>query len=245
MRKWKILFFVSVLTIALAACGNDSNSGEQGGQNQGDNQQSGGQNGGQSGDQNNSQNGGQSSDQNGSQNNGQSGDQNGSQGGGQNGGQDGEQSGGELSESMQSVKDALVETLGDNYWPETAIPADLLEDKYGISPDMYDDYLAEMPLMSTKVDTIIVVQAKEDSVNDVEDALTKYRDKVINDTLQYPMNIGKVQASRIERIGNYVCFVQLGGDTMDAMDIGDEEVIKHCQEQNELAITIIEQNVQH
>ncbi len=144
---------------------------------------------------------------------------------------------------MQTVKQAIVDTLGDNYWPNTPIIPEMLEGTYGISADMYEDYLAESPMISANVDTLILVKAKEDTVGKVEEALTAYRENLVNDTMQYPMNLGKIQASRIERIGNYVCFVQLGGDIN--MDASDEEIIAECQEQNELAIAVIEQNVKH
>lgn len=147
------------------------------------------------------------------------------------------------SEDMQAVKQAIVDTLGDNYWPDTPIIPEMLEGTYGINADMYEDYLAESPMISANVDTLILIKAKEDKVADVEEALNAYRENLVNDTMQYPMNLGKIQASRIERIGNYVCFVQLGGDT--DMDASEEDVIAKCQEQNELAITVIEQNVQH
>ncbi|MGN1146402.1 MAG: DUF4358 domain-containing protein [Acetatifactor sp.] len=147
------------------------------------------------------------------------------------------------SDEMQSIKQAIVDTLGENYWPNTQITPEMLEGTYGVSADMYVDYLAEAPMISTNVDTLILIKAKEDSVEAVEKALNDYREKLVNDTMQYPMNIGKIQASRIERIGNYVCFVQLGGNV--SMDISEEEAIKQCQEQNELVITIIEQNAQH
>ena len=54
--------------------------------------------------------------------------------------------------------------------------------------------------------------------------------------MQYPMNVGKVQASRIETIGSYVIFVQLGGDVQDALEEGDEAVVAQCQEVNDQVI---------
>lgn len=147
------------------------------------------------------------------------------------------------SEEMQGIKDAVVAALGENYWPNMQIPADFLEGTYGISSDMYDDYLAEMPMISTNVDTLLIIKAKDGMVESVEEALNTYRDAMINDTMQYPMNVGKIQASRIETIGNYVCFVQLGADTMTASESGDEAVIAKCQEANELAIEVIRQNI--
>lgn len=142
--------------------------------------------------------------------------------------------------SLADVKAALVEALGENYWPNTEIPADFLKDIYGISEDMYEEYYAEMPMISTNVDTVIIVKAKEDQVTAVEEALNAYREVMVNDTMQYPMNVGKIQASRIETFGQYVCFVQLGADTMEASETGDEAVIEQCQQANELALEVIE-----
>lgn len=149
------------------------------------------------------------------------------------------------SAEMEQLKTAIVDALGENYWPATQITPEILEGSFGITPDMYEDYLGEMPMISTNVDTLLIIRAKNDKVEAVEAALNAYRDNLVNDTLQYPMNVGKIQASRIERIGNYVCFVQLGADTVAAMENGEDAVITHCQEQNELVIEIIGQNVQH
>ena len=138
---------------------------------------------------------------------------------------------------LKNIRQTLVEVLGENYWPNTEIPAEYLED-YGLTSDMYEDFYGEMPMISTNVDTVIVVQAKEGQVTAVEEVLNNYRDDLVNDTMQYPMNVGKIQASRIEIFGDFVCFVQLGADTTEFYgEDGDEEaVVKHCQEQNELAI---------
>ncbi|MCM1569101.1 MAG: DUF4358 domain-containing protein [Roseburia sp.] len=147
------------------------------------------------------------------------------------------------SDEMETLRNAVEDALGENYWPDTRMDSQMLETVYGISSDMYEDYLAEMPTISANVDTLLVIKANDDTADEVETILTEYREDVINNSRQYPMNLGKVQASRIERLGDYVCFVQLGGDTMSVMDIGDEEVIRHCQEQNELAIAVLEKQL--
>lgn len=149
------------------------------------------------------------------------------------------------SEDMQAAKTAIVEALGENYWPNTPVSPEMLEGSFGITTDMYDDYMAEVPMINTNVDTLLIVKAKEGKVDAVEEALNIYRENLVNDTMQYPMNVGKIQASRIEKIGNYVCFVQLGADVTEALERGDEAVIAQCQEQNELVIEILNQNLQH
>lgn len=148
-----------------------------------------------------------------------------------------------VSEEMSAVRQAVVDTLGENYWPDTLIPTEYLEG-YGLTGDMYVDFWGEMPMISTHADTIIIIKAAEGQIDAVEQVLNAYRDAQVNDTMQYPMNVGKVQASRIEVVGDWACFVQLGADVMDLMDVGDEEVIRHCQEQNEMALEAIQRVIQ-
>lgn len=147
-------------------------------------------------------------------------------------------------EEMEGVKTAIVEALGDNYFPNMPLPPELLEERFGITADMYVDYFAEIPMISTNVDTLVIIKAKSDKVEEVEEALNAYRDAQVNDAFQYPRNIGIVQASRIERFGNYVCYAQLGGELAGVEENGDEAIIIHCQELDELVLEIIGQNVQ-
>lgn len=150
----------------------------------------------------------------------------------------------EVAETLQSAKEAVINALGDNYWPDSEIPEEMLNDTFGVSADLYDGYLGESPMISVNVDTLLIIHAKDGKVEEVENALNAYRDQMVNDTMQYPMNLGKIQASRIERVGDYVCFVQLGADTSEAEEQGEEAVITYCQEQNELALEAVRQTLE-
>ena len=147
-------------------------------------------------------------------------------------------------EALQSAKKAVTDALGDNYWPDSEIPEEMLNETIGVSADLYDAYLGEAPMISVNVDTLLIIHAKDGKVEEVENALNAYRDHLVNDTMQYPMNLGKIQASRIDRVGNYVCFVQLGADTSSVEEQGDEAVITYCEEQNELALEAIRQTLE-
>ena len=140
---------------------------------------------------------------------------------------------------MEDLKAAVVEALDGDYWPDTAMLPDMLEMTFGLTADMYEDYMAEAPMISANVDTLLIVRAKDDKVEAVREALDAYRETQINDTMQYPMNVGKVQASRVETMGSYVVFVQLGGDTTQAAEEGDEAVVAMCQEINDRAVEAI------
>lgn len=141
---------------------------------------------------------------------------------------------------MGDIRQTLVDVLGEDYWPNTRIAPEYLEE-YGLHSDIYDDFYGEVPEVTTNVDTLIIIGAKEEQVEEAEEVLNRYREALVADTDRYPMNAGKILASRIETIGNYVCFVQLGADTTEAYgEDGDEDaVIKRCQEHNELAIEAI------
>lgn len=146
-------------------------------------------------------------------------------------------------EEMAAIRTAVTDALGEDYWPNMQLTPDLLEMNFGLTEDMYEDYLAEMPMMSANVDTLVVVKPKAGQETAVEEKLNAYRDKMVNDTMQYPMNLGKLQASRVEVIGDYICFVQLGADTMDALENGDEAVIEQCQVANGQALDAIRTHV--
>lgn len=144
------------------------------------------------------------------------------------------------SDEMEAVKAAVVDLLGENYFPNMPLEPEMLEQLVGLTPDMYEDYLAEVPMISTNVDTLIVVKAAEGQADTLEETLNAYHDAKVGDTMQYPQNIGKIQASKVARIGDdYVIFVLLGGDVADLLDQGDEVVITHCQKVNDSVIETI------
>ena len=116
--------------------------------------------------------------------------------------------------------------------------------RFLLTNNLYDEFAGEMPKISTNVDTIIIVKAKESKIAEVVQKLSEYRNRLLNDTMQYSKNTGKIQASKIEQIDPYVCFVQLGGDTAIVDEQGDEAIIAYCQHENELAISTIEVKVE-
>jgi hypothetical protein len=145
--------------------------------------------------------------------------------------------------SMSEIRDAIVNILGDNYWPDKKLTKEELETETGISADMYEDYLAEKQSVETDIDMIIIIKAKEENVGEVETILNEYRESLMTKYRDRPQELGKVEASRIETVDSYVSFVQLGADTEAAAKIGDEEVISVCQQDNERVVDIIEKTL--
>ena len=148
--------------------------------------------------------------------------------------------------SLEHIREAVTAELGDNYWPQMPFDSMMLEMMYGVTPDMYDAFFAEGPMMSAHVDALIVIQAKEDQVDAVKEALETYRQSQVDNLMAYPSHVGKIQASKVEVIDNYVCYVILGGDVMELMEQEDSDaaVIKHCEAENEKAIAAIKKAIE-
>lgn len=144
---------------------------------------------------------------------------------------------------LTELKDNVKELLGDNYWPEVDLTKEELAQKTGITEEMYVDFLAEKQVLDAHIDTMIIIQAKEAYVGTVEQALENYRSAVIEENRDHPQNLGKAMASRMETIDNYVCFVQLGADTTTVAQQGEDQIIAFCQEENERALYVLEQDI--
>lgn len=145
--------------------------------------------------------------------------------------------------TLPELEEEVKELLGDNYWPEVNLSAAELEKLTGITEDMYVDFLAERQILDAHIDTLIIIHAKDDYVGIIEQAIETYRSGLIEQNKNYPQNLSKARASRIETINDYICFVQLGADTTALADRGNEAVMAHCLEENEKALYVLEQAI--
>ena len=59
-----------------------------------------------------------------------------------------------------SIRQTLVEVLGEDYWPDMQIAPEYLEE-YGLYSDIYDEFYGEMLKDTTNADTLIIIGAKE------------------------------------------------------------------------------------
>lgn len=84
-----------------------------------------------------------------------------------------------------------------------------MSDVLGLDSNWYDVAIVEIPMMSTNVDMFALIHPTEGNFENVETAIKSYQDFLINDSIQYPMNEGKVKTCRAEAIGDYVFFILL------------------------------------
>ncbi len=144
---------------------------------------------------------------------------------------------------MDELKDAVIDILDSNYWPDTLLSSEELAERTGISENMYDDYMAEYQHTEAGIDMMIIVKAKEGEIQTVERYLNEYRELLLNIYSNQPQNRAKISASRIETIENYVCYIQLGADISSLEKQGNDAMLAHCQQENERALDIIEKRI--
>lgn len=141
---------------------------------------------------------------------------------------------------LSDIHTAVKKAYGETYLPSMPYDETQLKDLFGISKEMYEQVVAEGPKMSVHVDTFVAVKAKEGQADAVEEALNQYKTNNIQQSLQYPMNLSKVNGAKIHRIGNYVFFIQLGEIPAEAEEQGEEAAIKAAEEQNQIAVDAID-----
>lgn len=140
--------------------------------------------------------------------------------------------------SLENVHNQIKEAYGDNYLPSMPYDSEILEMLYGINPEWVEESVAEGPMMSTHVDVFIGIKATEGNADNVEKALTDYRQNQVDNGLNYPMNMAKIEASQVYRIGDYVFFLILGAYYEG--DNSDEEPAFY-QDQMQIALNILKE----
>ena len=116
----------------------------------------------------------------------------------------------EATAELTEVQTAVQELLGENYVANMPYDAMFLNDIYGVQEGWYDAFVAAGPMMSAHVDTFIAIRPTEGNLDNVKGALESYQNMLKEDTFQYPSNLPKIQASRLEVVGDYVFFFMLG-----------------------------------
>lgn len=149
---------------------------------------------------------------------------------------------------LNALHNEIKEAYGDSYVPTEPMEGTDLNTRYGLTEDMYTELIAEFPMISVNVDEFVAVHAADGRAEDVKAALEAYQKNLQENSLQYPMNIPKIQASQVVSHGDYTFFVMLSfmedpsGDGEAALGdeaASEEEALKKAQQDNQTAIDII------
>lgn len=142
---------------------------------------------------------------------------------------------------LASIHAAVKKAYGTDYLPRVEMSESQLKEIVSLKPSLYDAVIAEQPLMSAHVDTFIAVHPKAKNKEAVKKALTNYKKYLEESSLQYPMNIEKIKASKVVTVGDYVFFIMLG--KMNDVEEDGTKLIKYYEKQNDIAINAIKKIV--
>ena len=132
--------------------------------------------------------------------------------------------------SAKGLRDAIAKAYGDNYLPDQAMDAEMIESEFGLTKDMYDEIVAEAPIISFHPDRLVAVKAKKGKESEVkralEDALTVMKEQQI----QYPVNVAKVNAGKVLEKDGYYCLMihgqpaETSGNDNDAAKFAEKQI---------------------
>lgn len=142
--------------------------------------------------------------------------------------------------AASAVLDEVKNVLGEYYGADADIPAEILADTYGIKAEWVEEYAAQMPMISFRIDTYMVIKAKDGHAEDVEKALTDYHTYQVENSMQYPVNVPKLKAAKVARLGDYVLFILTGYVPDEYMD-DEEGAFKYAADNNQMVIDKVEE----
>lgn len=145
------------------------------------------------------------------------------------------------SKSPAKMGELIKATISFDYYPDTAIEAETLEAIYNLTPDMYDDYFGEMPLISVQSDALLIIKPANGKADAVKEALQSYLDFQRNEAMLYPVNAVQVQAAEVYEADGYIYYISIFGDVTDAEEEGESQLLSLCQERTKEIQQIIDE----
>ena len=156
--------------------------------------------------------------------------------------------------TIDDIVHTMMDTFGNNYIPTMPLDADMFNMQLGIdnakASEYYSEFYAGVPMMGTHVDKLFIVKTTDS--NKMSETFAAYMKSQIEDTMQYPMNVSKLENYVITTQGDYVILFILGGYTDETPSVTEgltEEQLAAEQErinvayyvaQNEKALAALE-----
>lgn len=142
---------------------------------------------------------------------------------------------------VSAFHDAIKAAYGDNYLPSMAFDEEAFAQNFNIDMANVVNYVAEVPMIGNYVDTLVIVEAAEGKVAEVETALNAYRDAALAETMQYPMNLAKINASKVYTTDEYVFFLMVGA--IDETSETEEDQLAFAEAETQKAVDAIEATI--
>lgn len=130
---------------------------------------------------------------------------------------------------------AIEKVYGEDFLANMDMPDEMFESQFPVDKDLIQDKVARMPMISAHADYVVIIRAVDGKGEEVEKQLKEIRDNIVNDTMQYPSNMAKVQSSQVVRNGDTVAFLMVGAIN-DNMDATEEEALEFAQAETKKAV---------
>ncbi len=143
--------------------------------------------------------------------------------------------------SVKKIRKAIVNEFGDNYKPDVSLSDEETSQRFEITTSLYTDIIAEVPMISINIDTLVIAKAKNKNARKkLKKQLLSYKKDQIENSMQYPMNLLKLHASTVYVKDNYVFFIMLGLIDSSIEQTGtDEQIIEAYKAENKRAVDAI------
>lgn len=136
--------------------------------------------------------------------------------------------------SAKGLRDAVAKAYGENYLPDQAMDAEMIESEFGLTKDMYDEVVAEAPLIGFHPDRLVIVKPKKGKEANVKRALEDALLVMKEQQMQYPVNVAKVNAGKVLEKDGYYCFMILGQTDDTSED--DDDAAKFAEKQIDIGV---------
>lgn len=144
---------------------------------------------------------------------------------------------------LQKIHNMIKRAYGENYWPSMQRQDDeeYMKEVLKLDPAWCDDVIVDVAMISAHADMLVLVDASEGNVENVKNALDAYKDYLVNESLQYPMNAARVRGAVVDVVGDYVCFSILGGVLDDDSWVtSEEELVEYYESVSQNAIRVLQ-----
>lgn len=133
--------------------------------------------------------------------------------------------------SAAEILEKVKAAYGEDYLPNMPLDETMVSDTYGIDMADVEDFVAEMPMISTHPDMVLIVKAKEGKIDAVVEKLEAKKKAVVEDTLVYTMNIEKMAAAKVVSKGDYAAFFVLGSSENNSEDEAERKEFAEAEVQ--------------
>ena len=137
--------------------------------------------------------------------------------------------------SVTAILDKVKAAFGEDYLPNMPIEEEMVKEIFKLDLGLVEEYVAEMPMIGFHPDKVLIVKAKEGKIDEVVAQLEAAKTEMVENGINYPANLEKVQSTKVVSKGNYAAFFMVGSSNNMSED--PEERLKFAEDEVQKAVT--------